>query len=350
MLDRIMFRSRLLELVDELALSRQIVGPVKRYDHHFYERVDRAGKLDLDFKYCVYGPKAVLFPAHETLFSFQRGAGSFETRAAYDDTPTAIVGVHPCDVNAIRLLDHVFANTNRDEHYLTRRRHTIIIGIDCPAPCTEGVFCRDMKANVANGGFDLMCYPLAPDPQTRDARYGVIFGTDAGRELVLYAQAGAPPAMEDERAFERYRTEKERAFPHVIPYDVDTLPQLLERSYDSLLWEATARRCYSCGSCNLSCPTCYCFNTYDELDMTLAAGERKREWDGCQLRDFAVVAGDHNFRAKAASRLRHRIYRKAKWIKEREGIAGCVGCARCDRACTAKINSVEIYNQLAEEV
>ena len=349
MLDRIMFRSRLLELVDELALSRRIVGPVKRFDHHFYEQVDRAGQLDLDFKYCVYSPKAVLFPAQETLFSFQFGAGSFETRAVYDDAPTAIVGVHPCDVHAIHLLDHVFANTNRDEHYLTRRRRTMIIGIDCPAPCTEGVFCRDMKAHEATGGFDLMCYPLSPDPQTRDARYGLIFGTDAGRELVLYAQAGEPPAVEDERAFERYRAEKEQAFPHVIPYDVDTLPQLLERSYDSLLWEATARRCYSCGSCNLSCPTCYCFNTYDELDMTLAAGERKREWDGCQLRDFAVVAGDHNFRAKAASRLRHRIYRKAKWVKEREGIAGCVGCARCDRACTAKIDSVEIYSQLAEE-
>jgi len=73
-----------------------------------------------------------------------------------------------------------------------------------------------------------------------------------------------------------------------------------------------------------------------------------RTWDGCQLKTFAVVAGAHNFRSKTASRLRHRIYRKGKWVKEREGIPGCVGCARCDRACTAKISSVEIYNQLAE--
>jgi hypothetical protein len=116
------------------------------------------------------------------------------------------------------------------------------------------------------------------------------------------------------------------------------------------LWEATARRCYSCASCNLSCPTCYCFDVEDELDMTLAAGARRRTWDGCQLKNFAVVAGNHNFRAKAASRLRHRIYRKALWIEQRSRAPGCVGCARCDRACTAKINSVEIYNQLAEEV
>ncbi len=349
MLDRIVKRSRLLELVDELALSRKIIGPVKRFDHHFYERVDRASEIDLDFKYCVYSPKAVLFPAHDTLFQFKRGAGGFETKTSVDDASYAIVGVHPCDVNAIRLLDHVFANTNRDEHYLARRRQTFIIGIDCAAPCTNGVFCGDMGGNEAPDGFDLMCSALPATDDSGDVRYGVVFGTDAGREFLLYAQAGESPTVEDERAFARYRAEKEAAFPPVIPDNVETLPSLLDRSYDSLLWEATGRRCYSCGSCNLSCPTCYCFNTYDELDMTLAAGERKREWDGCQLREFAMVAGDHNFRSQSAARLRHRIYRKAKWIKEREGIAGCVGCARCDRACTAKISSVEIYRQLAEE-
>ena len=154
----------------------------------------------------------------------------------------------------------------------------------------------------------------------------------------------------DERAFDQYQRSKIAAFPREIRTAGEELPSLLDRSYDSLLWEATARRCYSCGSCNLSCPTCYCFNIFDDVNMTLVGGERKREWDGCQLPKFAEVAGPHNFRPKAASRLRHRIYRKAKWIREQTGMAGCVGCARCDRACTAKINSVEIYNQLAEEV
>ncbi|UCE59718.1 MAG: 4Fe-4S dicluster domain-containing protein [Phycisphaerales bacterium] len=350
MLDRVVSQSQLLALVDELALSRRIVGPVRRSDRHFYGPVDRADKLDLDFKYCVYSPKAALFPADQTLFEFQTGPDGFQTSPVYDESPLALVGVHPCDINAIRLLDRVFSNTNIDEHYLSRRRQTFIVGIDCPTPCTSGVFCRDMKANEAREGADIMCSPLPPNGVSDDVRYGVVFGTDAGREFVLYSHAGDPPTVDDERASERYISDKARAFPQSIPYDVDALPELLERSYDSLLWEATARRCYSCGSCNLSCPTCYCFNTYDRLEMTLTSGTRQREWDGCQLRSFAVVAGDHNFRAKAAARLRHRIYRKAKWVKEREGVAGCVGCARCDRACTAKISSVEIYNQLAEEV
>lgn len=349
MLDRTISKSSLLEIVDDAGRSKRLIGPVKRKDHFFYEQVSRASQLDLNFSYCVYGPKAFLFPPHETLFSFRSANGSFETESVLNNEPTVLVGVHPCDLNAIRLLDHAFTETFCDKHYFSRRASTFIIGVDCPRPCAEGVFCRDMKGNEAAGGFDIMCYPLAGPRGDDDCRYGVMFGTSTGREFILYSQAGERPTVEDERAFERYQMEKREAFPKVIPYDVDTLPELLDRSYDSLLWEATARRCYSCGSCNLSCPTCYCFNISDEVDLSLKSGERSRDWDGCQLRAFAEVAGGHNFRPKAASRLRHRIYRKAKWIKEREGIAGCVGCARCDRACTAHINSVEIYNQLAEE-
>jgi formate hydrogenlyase subunit 6/NADH:ubiquinone oxidoreductase subunit I len=67
------------------------------------------------------------------------------------------------------------------------------------------------------------------------------------------------------------------------------------------------------------------------------------------LRDFSLVAGDHNFRARSAERLRHRIFRKGAWIADRTGRMGCVGCGRCDRACTAQISIVQILNQLSEE-
>jgi sulfhydrogenase subunit beta (sulfur reductase) len=355
MLDRVVEKTELLTLIDELSRERTLIGPVPRQDRFFYEVVRSVRELDLAFNYCVYGPRAFLFPPTETLFRFEIRGGSFSATPVLEYRLQAFVGVHPCDLNAIRLLDRVFSREHRDEHYLYRREDTFIIGIDCPKECTPGVFCADMKANSAAEGFDIMCYPLNGDEPRASARadqttYGVLFGTRAGREWILYHQCGRAPSVGDERAFKQYQQGKDQAFVRRIPYDVDTLPGLLDRSYDSLLWEATARRCYSCGSCNLSCPTCYCFNVYDELDMSLTTGVRKREWDGCQLPNFAVVAGGHNFRAKAASRLRHRIYRKGKWVRQREGISGCVGCARCDRACTAKINSVEIYNQLAEEV
>ena len=175
MLDRVLEENRLRELIDDLSKSRRIIGPVKRDDHYFYEPVTRASDLDLGFNYCVYSPKHHFFPSHETLFTFNQK-------------------------NAIRLLDRVFSRNYPDEHYAARRRNTFILGIDCPRPCTEGVFCRDMKSNAATDGFDLMCYPIGGAADKGGVRYGVVFGTKAGRELILYAQAGARPTVEDERA------------------------------------------------------------------------------------------------------------------------------------------------------
>ncbi|MCA9255372.1 MAG: 4Fe-4S dicluster domain-containing protein, partial [Phycisphaerales bacterium] len=57
----------------------------------------------------------------------------------------------------------------------------------------------------------------------------------------------------------------------------------------------------------------------------------------------------HNFRDASANRLRHRIFRKGAWIQKQTGHTGCVGCRRCDRACTAKISIKQIINQLSEE-
>lgn len=348
MLDRMLAQRDLFTLVGELARKRRIIGPVRRENHFFYEEVADVGTLDLSFNYCVYGPRAFLLPPTETLFTFNRFDHTFTAKPVLDVRPMAFVGVHPCDIHAIRLLDRVFEQDHRDAHYLARRSHTLIVGVDCRTPCTEGVFCADMGTHSAVEGFDVMLYPLHRDGRD-DTTFGVMFGSDAGRDWILYSRRGAIPTAADERAFEQYEREKAAAFPRHLRMHANDLPELLDRSYDSLLWEATARRCYSCGSCNLSCPTCYCFNIYDESDLSGTTGRRERTWDGCHLKNFAEVAGGHNFRPRAASRLRHRIYRKAKWVRQRTGLAGCVGCARCDRACTAKINSVEIYNQLAEE-
>jgi hypothetical protein len=357
MLDSIIRHSDLITLVDELGHARRIVGPVARSVpecdppvRYFYEQVEHSGDLELGFTYCVFSPKQFLLPATETLFTFSRDREGFSAQPDFAQEPTALVGVHPCDVNAIRLLDHVFSADQRDEHYLARRHSTLIVGVDCPRPCTTGIFCKDMDANSADDGFDVMLYPLGQADDGDERSYGVAFGTERGREWLLYSRRCKTPTAAERRAFDEYQQQKNAAFTAALTTGGADLPGLLGRSYDSLLWEATARRCYSCGSCNLSCPTCYCFDMNDDLDVGLHSGRRQREWDGCQLPEFALVAGPHNFRPKAASRLRHRIYRKGKWIRERTGLAGCVGCARCDRACTAKISSVEIYNQLAEEV
>jgi len=364
MLDGVVSHSELLRAIDALSSQWRLVGPVARSEpnchppvRYFYEPVDRAEQLALEFSYCVYGPKRYLLPPTETLYTFQKTDRGFSAEPIFDDSRTAIIGIHPCDLHAIRTLDAVFAADHADQHYFSRRERLFLVGIDCPRACAGGVFCRDMHANEIDAGFDVMLYPLdfaarANGLPASDERFGVVFGSGAGRAWLNDGGAPGkcrPPSVADARDDETYQRNKAAAFPFALSTPLERIPELLARSYDSLLWQAVGQRCYSCGSCNLVCPTCYCFDMIEHNDLGLASGRRERTWDGCQLRDFAVVAGDHNFRPRAAERLRHRMMRKGAWIDARTAHKGCVGCARCDRACTANIHSVEIYNQLAEE-
>jgi ferredoxin len=137
---------------------------------------------------------------------------------------------------------------------------------------------------------------------------------------------------------------------HELKCKPSDLPNLLEKSYEHPIWEKNAAKCYSCGSCNLVCPTCYCFDVSDDVEWNLQGGERSRRWDGCMLEEFAKVGGGHNFRKKREERYRHRYYRKGKYLWDRMGQIACVGCGRCITACTTKIsNPVEVYNTLLED-
>lgn len=361
MFSGVIHRTDFFTRVRELAHTHRIIGPVARSEpsctppiRYFYESVTEPTQLALDFTYCVQGPKAVVLPPRETLLQFDRTAHTFRAAAKFDPTPTALIGVHPCDIHGIELLDCVFSQDIADEHYAARRRNLLIVGIDCLKPCTPSAFCADMETNAAATGFDVMLYPLpaadSGDPGCVD-EYGVSFGTDTGRAWLAGGVLSAvrPATADDERRAAIYAAKKQASFPRRLSVNRSELAGVLEHSYDAPLWDETGQRCYSCGSCNLVCPTCYCFDVLDDPDVTGASATRERVWDGCMLHDFALAAGGHNFRPGAGQRLRHRIYRKAAWIEQRTGLRGCVGCARCDRACTAHISIVEILNQLTGE-
>jgi ferredoxin len=115
---------------------------------------------------------------------------------------------------------------------------------------------------------------------------------------------------------------------------------------DVQLWTDFAATCVECGACNFICPTCHCFLL---CDMEAKAGAKRfRNWDACQYKNFARVAGGANQRPRRAQRLHTRFDKKFKFFPERIEQYACTGCGRCVEACLGKIDLREILKELAK--
>ncbi len=341
MLPKVLSKERLKAFVAGLAGQYEVVGPTRtpEAEKFYFAPIEDPAELRLDYPTTLLSPKKYFQPQEETLLRFDATEEPPTVEQVIDAPERVVFGMPPCDINALWLLDAVFSDDPEDPNYLSRRQRAIVVGLNCTTPCDEYAFCADMGTHEADTGYDLMLTDIG------DA-YFVDIATDRGKALL--EGADLPDAINAEFArLQEVKAAKVDAFPKKFGFDTKYLPDILEESWESLIWEATARRCFSCGSCNLVCPTCYCFDVFDEVDLTLKRGERKRRLDGCMLVGFARVAGEENFRPEPADRLRHRIFRKGKYLVEKYGRPGCVGCGRCDRVCLAKISSQEIYTQIA---
>ncbi len=341
MLPRVLSKRTFKSVVQALLPENSVVGPVAKEDKFVFGEITTPEEVRMDYPITLLSPRKYFFPQSEAVLKYKMGDGIEIAPPELPTRPLVILGVHPCDMAAIHLLDAVFAGKQVDPVYQARRQAAAVVGIDCKTPCDEYQFCLDMGSLPRRDGFDLVLTDLGD-------RYFVEILTERGKRLLDGATRDARPASSDDfAARQEVEEQKARNFHHKLPFDVKYLPEVLDESYDSLIWEAIGRRCFSCGSCNITCPTCYCFDVQDTVALNLKDVERSRRWDSCQLHEFAKVATGENFRERRSERLRHRMFRKGKYILEDYGRMGCVGCGRCDRVCVAKISSVETYNQIA---
>jgi sulfhydrogenase subunit beta (sulfur reductase) len=120
--------------------------------------------------------------------------------------------------------------------------------------------------------------------------------------------------------------------------------------FDKDMWKGDVDQCVSCQRCTVLCPTCFCFDLNDELDLSLdmKEGSRNRVIDSCHSKDFTRVAGNHDFREERSQRYMHRVYHKLQSYKDKFDRSMCTGCGRCIDYCHSKIDFVETANNLIE--
>lgn len=334
---KILSKSDLPSWIQRLDEVHHLVGPKPVQSQYVFAEFHSAGEIAIDYPTSALPPKKVLLPPHEDILHFN--IEQEQTIPVLPTNSTVVIGVHTCDLHAINLLDEVMLQGFCDQHYQTRRENTTFVTVECLQQCSEHAFCKDMGTYSVPEEFDLHLTDIG-------SAYAIDIGSENGADLLAGCMEIRDADDQDYKNLNRVMSKKWANFPYKLDIDISELRALMKVSQKSILWEELGTKCLGCGSCTLVCPTCYCFDIRDEIDLTLNQGKRYRIWDSCQLDAFAEVAGGHDFRAGGANRQRHRFMRKYRYQSISDGLLGCVGCGRCGLACLVNISPVPVLNTL----
>lgn len=335
---RLITKTGLTSLIDGLIRDYKVYGTIDKDGFPAFGEITDASKLLLSQTPTHLSAKRFTFPERETLLRFNMISGQHVP--VIEAEKQVIIGLHPCDIHAMSMMDKVFAYGIPDANYLTRRANTIVIGSDCFPD--KDCFCQSVGTMRAQAGFDLFLHQMKKNFLVRT-------GTDRGEAILKKYTKSVKAAASDERSLNARDKKKEASFKTKLNSPHASLAAIYARSDASPVWDRIGALCYGCGSCNNVCPTCYCFDVKDEPAADLKTGERVRVWDACTLEEFAIVAGGHNFRKTRGARLRHRFNRKFRYLTDVFGQPFCVGCGRCIRTCLVRINIAEVTNELIAE-
>ncbi len=327
--------------VSTLLQTTRVIGPVAKKHKFVFARLASADELRLDYDVTILPPKKAIFPQTQPLLKF--------SPEGYEDVgtpqPQILFGVHFYDVKALDMLDEFFTDGHADRRYLDNREATTIVASSIQH-INERAFFASVGADVKPRGHDAFLTAI-------EGGYVYEILTDKGEALIKHGSFRAATGDEVSSAYAANAEALDKCPQHIYHSTREIGRRVRAAFGRDEVWDELAEKCFSCGTCNTTCPTCYCFDVQDKWNLDQASGVRERTWDGCLLDDFARVSlgegATDNFREKAAQRFRHRVMRKTSYLNEKLGGPACVGCGRCAIGCVPDIaDPVRIINRIME--
>ncbi|MFB3919662.1 MAG: 4Fe-4S dicluster domain-containing protein [Candidatus Velamenicoccus archaeovorus] len=326
---------------DSLKRHGKIFGPRKKEHQYVFRPIDEFEEMSLVYIPTILPPKKYYFPQKEALLKFS--IDPYKTDKAIKEFEEYILfAVHTCDIAGIQCLDVVFNDNPADPNYLNRKEKTTVIGIECMDYCDSHASCAAVGNHVPRGGYDIMLTDL-------DGSYAMHINSEKGEKLAVGKSYIREMNATDRARLKKAQDEKLKKFHNEFSKDIKSVERAFDDGFFSPVWQDVGRRCVGCTNCTAVCPTCYCFDIADEMEMNLNDGVRTRTWSYCQMDDFAKVATGEDFRPGRDGRQRHRYYRKFKYPVTKYNKYFCTGCGRCTRTCMAKISLVETVNALLDD-
>jgi sulfite reductase subunit B len=327
------FKAFLADLIEDKTYD--VHGVKAKGDKFVFGELHSSDELRLDYDVTILPPKKYFMPQYETLMKSSM-SNPFDLKEEKSQKPLIIFGIHPYDLIAIKQMDAYYCSDDISKSYLDRRKNTIIIGSDV-LNIHEKAFFGSMNTSQVENGFDLFLTDIGE-------KVIIEIGSEKGDELLSKAAMVREASEVEKQKVHAVRNAAQGKAKRGMKIEPNQWYHLLDQNYNSEVWKSQSDKCLSCGTCTLVCPTCFCYDVVDEIDLK-GNSERIRTWDGCLLRQFTEVAGGEIFREDIKDRYRHRFFRKGKYMPDRLGFTACVGCGRCSSQCIPDIaDPVKVMN------
>ncbi len=321
---------RVNDFLEQLSAYGDLYAPTRISEEFYdYRKIEDVDDVAFDYTRTITPAKKYFIPTEQEMFKFDMETSEYE-ETLDDVEPFVLFGLHACSIVGLRILDGVYLNEYPDKYYKVRRDAGIIIGLSCLPD--EYCFCNLRRTDFVDVGFDLFLHEL-PDG------YLIRVGSEKGHKVVdenpgLFVEV----TPEDIKHFKQFEKKRHELFQYQGSFD--NLRYMLELTKDHPLWDEESEKCFGCGNCTMTCPTCRCYDVQDIPDIDGRHGSRVRFWDSCQFRSHGLVAGGHNFRETKKDRFINRYVCKNAYFYPL-GTSYCVGCGNCTYFCPADIDFLD---------
>jgi ferredoxin len=333
----VVHKDAFLQWIDSQKDYYKLIGPVKEDIHIFFRELRSTKELFMGYESTMLSPgKLFIYKPREELFRFNMNEKISMEEVLPVIEKQVIIGVHPCDTNALLYLDRTFLGIFKDPYYEARRKNTIIISLNC-AHVSKNCFCSSVGTGPflkADYGYDILL---------TDIEDGYLVEIKSKRAEKLFTLKGKHAGKRELKL----KSEKEKSALNDFKkrLDIKGLDNLFMQNIDHPVWQHIAdEKCLSCSNCVMVCPTCFCYDIVDETSMCLKTVKRYRHLDACQDIRFAEVHGG-NFRQRRTARLRQFVTHKLDQNRQ-YGVLGTVGCGRCITWCPTGIDLTEIAKEI----
>ncbi len=331
--------------VERLQENHAVIAPVTSGKLTSFRQIEGAEQIDWEYSSTMIPPSKTIYAPEQTTGRFVRTGKGYRIEEVLPQAEKRVLlGVHPCDLHGLLVLERTLLGKTKDAYYAAARANVAIVGLNCQN-VADNCFCASMGTGPFFGYWMGQGPPQGCDALLTDLgdRFLVETFGEKGEKLIAEVKSSSPSPDDIGEKLRREAAAKERFHKKL---DTGDLPALLRRNARHPVWRLVGEvKCLSCTNCTAVCPTCFCYDVRDRAVPDLSVIERIRRWDSCQDERFAEVHGG-NFRSTREGRLRQFVCHKLSYWVEQFGCFGCVGCGRCMSWCPTGIDLTEIAAEI----